>query len=172
MVTWKSHVLANGALAMTLTNRPLVAGAAMLTAAVPDQLERWLPFARHRGLSHWLLLWAAGFFVVWTATAHGARPMTFGYAVAALSPHQEKFVREAALGLALGPLLHVLMDGCSRHGVPVGPFVPVKLRLGLYRTAETRRVSLDPTEVLFTAALLALCALAWRLAWAHRGFYG
>ena len=161
VVTWKSHALANGALALALTNRPLVAAGAMLAAAVPDQLERWIPFAKHRGLSHWLLLWAAGLAVVFAATHRGAPPI-LGHA---LPPRGEQGARDAVFGLALGPLLHVVMDGCSRHGVPLGLFVPLKLRLGLYRTAETRRMSLDLSEVIFTAALLALCGVAWRLAW-------
>ncbi len=159
-MTWRSHVLANGALALTLTNRPLVAVGAMLTAAVPDQVERWLPFAKHRGLSHWLLLWAAGLAVVLAAT-HAAAPI-LGHA---LPRPGEQLARDALLGLALGPLLHVVMDGCSRHGVPLGPFVPLKLRLALYRTAETRRVSFDLSEAVFLAALLALCGVAWRTAW-------
>ena len=132
----------------------------MLAAAVPDQVEKWIPFARHRGLSHWLLLWAAGVAAVYAFT-HRAMPI-LGRAL----PHRaEHLTRDAVLGLALGPLLHVVMDGCSRSGVPFGPFVPLKLRLGLYRTAETRRMSLDLSEVIFTAALLALCGVFWRLAW-------
>lgn len=147
---------------MALTNRPVVAAGAMLAAAVPDRLERWIPFAKHRGLSHWLLLWAAGLATVLAAT-HRTAPI-LGRAIL-LPPRGEPLLRDAILGLALGPLLHVVMDGCSRNGVPLGPFVPWKLRLGLYRTAETRRMSLDLSEVIFTAALLALCGVLWRLAW-------
>lgn len=161
-MTWKSHAAANLALAMALTNRPVVAAGAVLAAAVPDQLERWIPFAKHRGLSHWLLPWAAGFASILAAT-HRTAPL-LGRALH-LPPRGEWLLRDAILGLALGPLLHVVMDGCSRNGVPLGPFVPLKLRLGLYRTAETRRMSLDLSEVIFTAALLALCGVLWRLAW-------
>ena len=156
-----ARLVPNGAIALALTNRPLVAAGAMLAAAVPDQLEKWIPFAKHRGLSHWLLLWAAAVATVHFALSHGAAPI-LGRAL----PHRvERLTRDAVLGLALGPLLHVVMDGCSRHGVPFGPFVPLRLRLGLYRTAETRRMSLDLSEVIFTAALLALCGVFWRLAW-------
>lgn len=159
-MTGKSHAVANLALALAFTNRPLIAAGAMLTALVPDQVEKYLPFAKHRGLSHWLLLWAAAFAVVLAAT-HAAGPI-LGHP---LPPHLERFARDAALGLALGPLLHVVMDGCSRNGVPLGLFVPVKLRLALYRTAETRRISFDLSEVIFLAALLALCGVVWRLKW-------
>ena len=31
----------------------------MLTATLPDQLEAFLPLGRHRGATHWLLLWLA-----------------------------------------------------------------------------------------------------------------
>ena len=146
---------------MALTNRPVVAAGAVLAAAVPDQLERYIPFAKHRGLSHWLLLWAAGLAFV-LAVTHRAAPI-LGRIF--LPPRGELLLRDAILGLALGPLLHVIMDGCSRNGVPLGPFIPLKLRLALYRTAETRRMSLDLSEVIFTAALLAGCGVLWRLAW-------
>lgn len=151
---------------MAFTNRPVLAAGAMLAAAVPDQLERWIPFAKHRGLSHWLLMWAAGFAFVLAAT-HRTAPI-LGRALLPLlssSRRGELLLRDILLGLALGPLLHVLMDGCSRSGVPLGPFLPLKLRLALYRTAETRRMSLDLSEVIFTAALLAGCGVLWRLAW-------
>ena len=56
-MTWKSHCVANGALALALTCRLDVALAAMATAALPDQIEMALPLGRHRGASHWVLLW-------------------------------------------------------------------------------------------------------------------
>ncbi len=162
-MTWKSHCVANGAVALALTCRIDVALAAMATAALPDQIEAALPFGRHRGASHWVLLWlvmlVAGPFYLhhewlrWMAACpwqhvRGVRETQF-------------ILGSAAFGLALGPLLHVLLDGCSSAGVPVAPFSRTRLKLSLYRT-RSRRSPWDLSELAFLLAVLVVCAFSWK----------
>ena len=162
-MTWKSHCVANGAVALALTGRIDVALAAMATAALPDQLEAFLPLGRHRGASHWVLLWlvvmVAGPFYVHHEWARWV----------AASPWQHvRGMREtrwvlgaAAFGMALGPLLHVLFDGCSSAGVPVAPFSRTRLKLSLYST-RNRRSPWNLSEPAFLMVVLAVCALSWK----------
>ena len=161
-VTWKNHYLATGALALTLTGRLDASLAAVATAALPDQLEVFLPLGRHRGATHWLALWLGVLLavpqyfprelrrlapVIWRHHGHGL-------------PSWHLALGTAAFGLALGPLLHVLLDGCSRDGVPVLPFSRAKLQLSLYRT-RNRRWPWDVSEWVFVALLLAACCWSW-----------
>ncbi len=153
-MTWKSHCVANGAVALALTCRFDVALAAMATSALPDQIEAALPLGRHRGASHWVLLWlvilVAGPAALHQELAHlgGMRGVQFALGT-------------AAFGLALGPLLHVLLDGCSSSGVPVAPFSRTRLKLSLYKT-RTRRAPWNLSEPAFLLGLLAVCALSWK----------
>ncbi len=163
-MTWKSHCIANGAVALALTCRLDVALAAMATAALPDQVEKFLPLGKHRGASHWLLLWlvvvVAGPACVQHEWARWS-PAWPWHPVKAM--HQLQFALETAVfGLALGPLLHVLFDGCSSAGVPVAPFSRTRLRLALYQT-RSRRSSWNVSEFLFLTLVLAICAFSWRI---------
>ena len=162
-MTWKSHCVVNGAVALALTSRLDVTLAAMATAALPDQIEAIFPLGRHRGASHWVLLWlmilvAAPAYlqrhwVAWMAEVpwhhvHGGRDLPF--------------VLEAAMfGLALGPLLHVFFDGCSSAGVPVAPFSRTRLKLSLYKTRS--RTSWNFSEFAFLTVVLTICALSWKV---------
>ena len=106
-MTWKSHCVANGAVALALTCRYDVALAAMATAALPDQIEGALPLGKHRGASHWVLLWL-GVIVAAPAYFHHEWPR---WLTALPCPpfHALRGIRfalgMAAFGLALGPLL-------------------------------------------------------------------
>ena len=163
-MTWKSHCIANGAVAWALTGRPEVAFAAMVTATLPDQLEALLPFGRHRGASHWLAVWLGVMLIApayarqaWsTRVAHSFGHVLRGWPAGGL------FAGAVVFGLALGPFLHVLLDGCSDSGVPVAPFSRQMLKLGLYRT-RSYRWRWDPSEWLFLALLVAGCAALWRI---------
>ena len=163
-MTWKSHCVANGAVAFALTGRLEVAVAAILTATLPDQLEAVLPFARHRGASHWLAAWLA---VVVTVPFYAQRELAarvapwFGHP-ARHWPTGAFVIGALAFGLALGPFLHVLLDGCSDFGVPVGPFSRQRLKLGLYRTSNFRW-RWDVSELLFLSVLIAVCAFFYRI---------
>ena len=163
-MTWKSHCIANAAVAWALTGRLEVAAAAMATATLPDQLEVLLPFGRHRGATHWLAVWLGviltiPFYVQREWAVHCAR--WFGH-VARGWQASHYVVGTLAFGLALGPFLHVLLDGCSDSGVPVAPFSRQRLKLGLYRT-HNFRWRWDISELLFLGGLILACALFWQV---------
>ena len=136
----------------------------MLTATLPDQLEALLPFGRHRGATHWLAVWLGVMLVApsyaqreWSS--HGARSFSlvlFHWHVGGL------FVGAIVFGLALGPFLHVLLDGCSDSGVPVAPFSRQMLKLGMYRT-YSYRWRWDLSELLFVCVLVAACGILLRI---------
>ncbi len=162
-MTWKSHCVANGAVALALTCRFDVALAAMATAALPDQIEAALPLGKHRGASHWVLLWLV---IIVAGPAYLHRELA--RRVAAWPwPHLsggrgvQFALGTAAFGLALGPLLHVLLDGCSSSGVPVAPFSRTRFKLSLYKT-RTHRAPWNLSEPAFLLVLLAVCALSWK----------
>ncbi len=148
---------------MALTGHPEVAAAAMLTAALPDQIEALLPFGRHRGASHWVMLWlaltiAVPFFLQGNAPLRANSLFLYhhGWNLSRV------LVGMLAYGMALGPFLHVLLDGCSDAGVPVAPFSRRKLKLGIYRT-YSHRWRWDLSELLFLGAVVAICVFAWRI---------
>ena len=163
-VTWKSHCVANGAVALALTCRLEVALAAMATAALPDQIEAAVPLGRHRGATHWVLLWLVILVAVPAALQRELIRWMAGWPW-----HHWRGIHElsfgagtAMFGLTLGPLLHVLLDGCSSDGVPVAPFSRTRLKLSLYRT-RSRRWPWDISELVFLAVVLAVCAFSWRV---------
>ncbi len=161
-MTWKNHYVATGALAFVLTGRLDVTLAAMATAALPDQLEVLLPLGKHRGATHWVGLWLA----VLAAVPYYFPNELRRIAPALLGHHGPQghtwhlAIGAAAFGLALGPLLHVLLDGCSRDGVPVVPFSRARLQLSLYRT-RNHRWPWDVSEWVFLWLLLAACWWGW-----------
>ena len=135
----------------------------MITASLPDQLEVLLPLGRHRGASHWLLLWTA---VVISTPLYlqanaplRAHLSSIQLGEATVTP---LLMLTFVYGLALGPFLHVIFDGCSDSGVPVAPFSRRKFQLGMYRT-YSNRWRWDPSELLFVALVLGACALLWRI---------
>lgn len=162
-MTWKSHCVANGAVALALTCRLDVALAAMATAALPDQIEAALPLGKHRGASHWVLLWLVVLVAGPACLHHELARSVAGWMP--LHHHLMRGVQFAlgtvAFGLALGPLLHVLLDGCSSSGVPVAPFSRTRLKLSFYKT-RTRRAPWNLSEPAFLLVLLAVCALSWK----------
>lgn len=162
-MTWKSHCVATGALALALTCRLDVTLAAMATATLPDQLEVALPLGRHRGASHWVLLWLV---VIVAAPAYLHHELARWSVAWPWHPMAHwcgvRFVLGMAVfGLALGPLLHVLLDGCSSSGVPVAPFSRTRLKLSLYKTRH-RRAPWDLSEPVFLLVVLVVCALSWK----------
>lgn len=163
-MTTKSHCIANAVVAFALTARPEVAVAAMLTATLPDQLEWFLPLGRHRGASHWLLLWLAGIVAVpWYAREALVRQLSPGWSQFLHGcPEVHLLLGTCLFGLALGPFLHVLLDGCSDSGVPVAPFSRWQLKLGIYRT-YSHRWRWDVSEWLFLVGLIVVCAVFWRV---------
>ena len=155
-MTWQSHSLANGALVLAASGRIDMTLAAIVTATLPDQLEKFLPLARHRGASHWLGFWM----------------LAFAFAPALLKTylgelhHGPRMVLACVIfGTILGPLLHVVLDGCSARGVPVLPFTRTRLRLSLYSTRNAQAGGLNFSEFFFLACLLGGCACVWQSRW-------
>lgn len=176
-MTWYSHTVANGAIAFALTGEPVIAVTAMFTAALPDQLEFGLPFFKHRGFTHWIILWSVILIASMFLPAHplaGFLSLATSWLTPFLALKTQlsfqhfyfHFAREITVGLALGPLLHALLDGCSAAGVPIGPFIDTKLKLKLYRTKQTRQLfSFDFTEMIFLTLVLIACAVVWKSLW-------
>ena len=136
----------------------------MSTATLPDQLEALLPFGRHRGATHWLSIWL-GVMLTVPAYIHREWSSYFAVRLSHLTHGWHPggwFIGTVVFGLALGPLLHVLLDGCSDSGVPVAPFCRQMLKLGLYRTYNFRW-KWDLSEALFLSLLVAACAALWRI---------
>lgn len=165
-MTWTSHSLANGALVLAATGRLDLTLAAIVTATLPDQIERFIPWKRHRGGSHWLVLWILILIAVpvrlpptmarsWPFSFHGL-----------LKWHGTHVMAGAIVfGMALGPLLHVFLDACSSAGVPVLPFSRARLKLSLYRTGSARTGKWTGSELTFLACLLGVCAFVWQSRW-------
>jgi membrane-bound metal-dependent hydrolase YbcI (DUF457 family) len=166
-MTWKSHCLTNGALAFAMTGRLDVTLAAVATAALPDQMERFLPLGRHRGATHWLLFWmlAVVLLPICVEQHFTLWPREFLRSHGGFRHQGEPAVAMAMFGLALGPLLHVLLDGCSSDGVPLGPFLRGRMRLGIYRTWSRTKWPWDISEMLFVVSLLIGCAAVWHVRW-------
>ncbi len=115
---------------------------------VIDQKRASLSFSRqrafnrtHRKGSHWFGWWAA----LWLFAhmgCHGPLP-------------------DALMGgLAFGALTHVLLDMCTKRGVPLLPFGGVRLSCGLFRTGSL-------WEYMFLAACAALFLLTEHQALLH-----
>lgn len=144
---WITHQTgaALGALALAL---PLPAVIASAIAAIgPDIIDQKLCALGssrkrrqklfnqlHRGASHWFGWWLALFLAAFTGP---------------LPP----LLRDITIGLALGPLSHVMMDLLTPRGVPLLPFTQ-KFRISLPLCATGRL-----GEYIFLFAILALGAL-------------
>jgi membrane-bound metal-dependent hydrolase YbcI (DUF457 family) len=134
-MTWKSHIAVTTTGAYALTLNPTLAALAGAGSVLPDRLELLLPFLKHRGNSHSLVLWIGG---------------TLAAGVAAIL-HPPCLPLVPLLG---GGLAHTLEDMCSVSGVPMLPGVRAKkssniIKIPLYKTGQ-------PSEVVVTALLVAL----------------
>ncbi len=167
-MTWTSHSLANGALVLAATGRIDMTLAAIATATLPDQVEKVVPWVRHRGVSHWLAVWIVVLLYapvyVQRALVHHWPPVLRGWGKWH-GPHLIMGAGAIISGLALGPLLHVLLDGCSSRGVPLLPFLRARLRLRLYQTGSARSGHWNPSELFFLLCLLGGCAMVWHARW-------
>ena len=141
---------------MAATGQPVTAAASMLTSAVPDQIEFIVPGIKHRGSSHWLVIW----FIVAAASILLPIQARLGHG------SEELFRQIAVVGLAVGPLLHCAIDGCLVTGVAFGPFVRRKFRLRLYRTKSQRSGwSMDFSQGVFLAGLFVMSCVVWWYFW-------
>lgn len=139
-MTGKSHLAANGAICFALLADPVMGSAAILSSKVPDQAEKFMPWVRHRTVTHHLYFWGAMaalfYFVPLTGIFPGADPRWGSF----------------LCGIFLGGFLHVVMDMFSKSGVPI---VPGKTWGARFYT--TGRYS----EYLFLGAVLLICSGAF-----------
>jgi inner membrane protein len=132
-MTWKSHTTVTGAWAFALTSDPGLTAAAVAGSVLPDKIEFVLPFLKHRGNTHALVLWIAGLALIPLA---GLATPLWPYAFAVVA----------------GGLAHVVEDAFSVTGVPILPSAVgsgPQLRIPLYRTGK-------PSELLVSLTLIAL----------------
>lgn len=89
-MTWVSHIAIGGALAhLGGLSYPLCTAGAIL----PDLIEQFLPKAKHRGISHSLIIWVLALFLAWHTP-----------------------LRDVFIGVCAG---HLLADALTIMGIPV-----------------------------------------------------
>jgi len=115
-MTGKSHAAANAFLSYALFLDPTITVMALLGSRTPDAVEKFLPFVKHRGLSHVMIFWAA--------------------AACFLFQFQHS---EMMFGFVLGGLLHIVMDGCSETGVPIFRTTG-RFRMRYYKTGRLSEI--------------------------------
>jgi membrane-bound metal-dependent hydrolase YbcI (DUF457 family) len=148
-MTWKSHTAVTAAITYAVTLDPVFAGVASLGAVLPDRIEFILPWLKHRGNSHSLVLWVV---LIGLITLTHAFSYLFG--VDALAVSQITYYGYA---VAIGGVLHILEDMCSVSGVPLFPTFlsptqsPQTLKIPLYKTGTI-------SEYIVAGALLAVSA--------------
>lgn len=135
VMTGKSHMAANGFIVLAATVDPTLITTAVLAARIPDQMEKLLPWVRHRTATHIFAGWVMGAVGAFFAWRHGG-----GF----VSP----VVSEVIFGLFLGGALHVLMDMFSMSGVPIVPRYVYGFRF--YKTG-------GGSEYLFLSGVLVVC---------------
>ncbi len=135
-MTGKSHIAANGVILFSLSADPVLAASSIICARLPDQAERFMPWVRHRTLTHHLYFWAS-------MTAFSAF-FPWGNIFAQAEP----WVFSGITGVFLGGTLHVLMDMFSKSGVPLFPGKVWGARV--YTTGSY-------SEYLFLAGLMLVC---------------
>lgn len=143
------HILTGVALAAAAYHlapkAPLIAGAAIVGALLPDAAEGvvgWWGEARlslipHRTLTHWLYIYVA---LLFAAHRFPAIP------------------QEILIGLCAGSLLHIALDAFSPMGIPLGNPFGTRTAIGngtLYRTGAL-------SELIILCVALASCVIVIR----------
>jgi membrane-bound metal-dependent hydrolase YbcI (DUF457 family) len=117
----KTHAVVTAVALYSTTADPLLSLIGVAAASLPDHAEKYLPFCKHRGITHWLLLWIGLSLFCFYPTLFGCNWITNSNAW-----------WKIATGVALGGLCHVLQDALSLQGVPI--VHGIQLRMGLYST--------------------------------------
>lgn len=141
------HILTGVALATAAyhiaPNAPVIAGAAVVGALLPDAAEGvvgWWGEARlsiipHRTLTHWLYVYVALLFA---------------------SHRLSGLAQELIVGLCAGALLHIALDAFSPMGIPLGNPFGQRTAIGggtLYRTGAFSELPLLFVVFLITAGI-------------------
>jgi hypothetical protein len=109
---WINHNATAFCVTYAVSANPVLSVIAAVSATVPDALEHFPLFHRHRGLSHDILLWVPVSSLLWIMTY-----VPVGGIMAV--PHLAGLLQLVALGLILGVIMHLTTDGLSASGVPV-----------------------------------------------------
>jgi len=147
-VTWRSHRVLSGFCGFALGLSPLACAVLAQSAVLPDAIEG-ITGGRHRGLSHELGLWLAGFALL-LAFPFGlvpgflvveAKEILLGFAAKfSADPRFLRFVDWTTGGcpawvVPLGGILHLLEDLLTPTGVS---FFGFRVRFPLVRTGDAR----------------------------------
>ena len=108
---------------------------------MPDQIEIILPLSRHRRISHDILLWVPLMLILTALTfipfsSNPPVPMFMG------------MIRVFLAGLALGVVMHLLMDGLSKSGISI---------LGKYRFAAGWYKTFTMSEYVLSLGICLPC---------------
>jgi hypothetical protein len=138
-MTGKSHLAANGAVCLAVGADPVFIAGAVICAKLPDQAEFFMPWVKHRTVTHHLYFWlgATAFFLFFPVSD----------AVSGVDP---------AVGMLLaggffGGLWHVTMDMFSKSGIPLYPGKVWGARV--YTTGKY-------SEYLFLGVFILICGVA------------
>lgn len=117
---------------------PAALGGAVVAARLPDQLELFMPWVKHRTVTHYAFIW-------------GLLAMLLAVVPAGLwCPGCPPWGGGLAFGVVFGGFLHVLMDMFSKSGIPVWPGNVLAGRV--YRTGAV-------SEYLFLGAVCLICSV-------------
>lgn len=148
---WVNHEIVTGVVCYSLSSDPLLAIAGMVGAIVPDKIEGnprsgnyWSWRARHRGWSHWPLLYLLLALLIAQGTPDLLHPADIAI------PH-------LVFWGCVGALLHIAEDAVCGKVPLLTPWGKHGLRLFAVGSV---------TEYLFAIAIVCLC---WLL---HRSFSG
>jgi membrane-bound metal-dependent hydrolase YbcI (DUF457 family) len=139
VVTGKSHMAANAFIGLALGLDPGALGGAVVAARLPDQLEFFMPWVKHRTVTHYAFIWGLGALILAAVPA------------AIWCPGCPPWGGGVAFGVVFGGFLHVLMDMFSKSGIPVWP--------GNILAAKAYRTGAG-SEYLFLGAVCLLCSVA------------
>ena len=138
---WINHSATAFCVTMVVTANPILSVIAATTSAMPDQIEIFLPLSRHRRISHDILLWVPLMLILTALTfipfsSNPPVPMFMG------------MIRVFLAGLALGVVMHLLMDGLSKSGIPI---------LGKYRFAAGCYKTFTMSEYVLSLGICLPC---------------
>lgn len=142
---WRNHKIVTGLAIYSLTGGFLSAGVAAVGSILPDVLEVG-GILKHRSITHWPFPYMAAAAVVYF----------WQWRNSSIIPYLLYF-------FILGIVMHLLLDGLSKSGIPVGlsPSVDKRIAMNIYKT-------FTPSEDITAAGLVVIfIATAY-----FRGFLG
>ncbi|HQN01130.1 MAG TPA: hypothetical protein PLL36_08650 [Candidatus Hydrogenedentes bacterium] len=139
---WVNHSATAICVAMAVTGHPVISAAAAIASALPDKIEVFIPFGKHRGISHDPALWLP-IIVVLLAMPFVPMESTSHLAIHGL-------FQSLAFGAAMGIGMHLITDAMSITGIPI--FHKYRLAGNLYKTTAL-------SEYIVSACICVTCIL-------------